>query len=547
MPATRPGRCLPASSFTTLLDLGLHPMMPPGPLKSACCTATFLLGALQLLAQGNSPARVEILGAERLEFDDRLAPGAQRLIGAVRLKHADAWMQCDSAYVYADQRVSAFGHVDIRQGDSLNLRADHLEYVGTERRATLTGNVVLSDPGMTLTTDALSYDLRTAQAQYAQGARIEGHRDGNVLSSRKGVYVVATRRFTFSGDVRIDHPERTITADTLQYETVAGRADFLGPTYIDQGGTHLYCERGSYDTRAGKGWFTKAGRIRSQGRTLTGDSLYYERTTGMGMGWGHVQVADTANDLLVQGDMGVHREQEGRSMITGRAELLMPLQGDTLYLHADTLFAVSDSLGQHVLARRNVRFFKSDLQGSCDTMRYSTADSLVRLLGAPLLWSGNDQLSGFAMRVAISRGKPLFAVVDGSGFAAAPADSARWNQAAGSVITARFTDGHLQTVTAEGNARTAYFARDGDAEHGPIAYFNRTDCASILLRLDSGEVRSTSFIGQPDATLWPIEDAPPDALLMPGFGWFPALRPVDRPDIFRITPARPPAAGTTGE
>jgi lipopolysaccharide export system protein LptA len=518
-------------------------MMPPGPLKHACCTAAFLLAAVQVLAQSNAPARVEILGAQRLEFDDRLATGAQRLIGEVRLKHADAWMQCDSAYVYADQRVSAFGHVGIRQGDSLHLRADHLEYVGAERRATLTGNVVLSDPGMTLTTDALSYDLRTAQAQYVQGARIEGRRDGNVLSSRKGLYVVAACRFTFSGDVRIDHPERTITADTLQYETAAGRAQFLGPTHIEQDGTHLYCERGAYDTRQGKGWFTKAGRIRSHGRTLTGDSLYYERATGLGMGWGHVQLADTANDLLVRGDLGVHRELEGRSMITGQAELLMPLQGDTLHLHADTLFAVSDSGGRHVLARRNVRFFKSDLQGVCGTMLYSTADSLVRLLDAPLLWSGNDQLSGDSMRVAIGQGKPLFAVVDGSGFAAAPADSARWNQAAGTVITARFTDGKLRSVTADGNARTAYYAREGDGENGPITYFNRTDCASILLRLDSGAVRSVSFIGQPDATLWPIEDAPPDAFLMEGFGWFPALRPVDRTDIFRKTPLRPPAAG----
>jgi lipopolysaccharide export system protein LptA len=81
-------------------------------------------------------------------------------------------------------------------------------------------------------------------------------------------------------------------------------------------------------------------------------------------------------------------------MITGRAELLMPMNGDTLFLHADTLFASTDSAqGRNVTARRNVRFFKSDMQGTCDTMRYNTSDSLVRLRGNPMLWSATDQLT----------------------------------------------------------------------------------------------------------------------------------------------------------
>jgi lipopolysaccharide export system protein LptA len=500
---------------------------------TALCMAFALIG-FEAAAQTSPSGRVEILNADRLDFDDHLAPGAQRLIGNVRLKHVDALMFCDSAYLYPDQHVRAYGHVAIRQGDTLDLKADRLDYTGEKRVATVAGKVVLSDPGMTLTTEALTYDLTASRATYTDSARIESRRDGNTLTSRNGTYLTALHRFIFSGNVRIEHPERLITADTLQYATGTGVADFIGPTHITQNETHMYCERGTYDTRNNTGRFTRAGRITTQGRTLTGDSLLYDRTAGIGSGWGNVQVADSANDLLVRGNRGIYHEKQGSSMITGRAELLMPMNGDTLFLHADTLFASTDNVqGRNVTARRNVRFFKSDMQGTCDTMRYNTSDSLVRLRGNPMLWSATDQLTGDSMRLAIADGTPRSVIVDGSGFMVSPADSLHWNQVAGTVITGVFRDKELVQVTAEGNAQTAYFAREGKEKEGPLTNLNRADCARLVLGLDSGQVHSVSFITQPEATLWPLEKAPPEEVKLEGFSWQPEARPTDREDIFR--------------
>ena len=72
---------------------------------------------------GTQEGRIEILNADRGEFDAQIAPGAQRLKGNVRFRHRDAIMSCDSAYLYQDQRVEAFGHVTIDQGDTLHVEA----------------------------------------------------------------------------------------------------------------------------------------------------------------------------------------------------------------------------------------------------------------------------------------------------------------------------------------------------------------------------------------------------------------------------------------
>ena len=70
-------------------------------------------------AVGDGSGRIQIQNADVWEYDDAIAPGAQRLKGNVRFAHGDAVMRCDSAHLFQDQRLDAFGRVTIDQGDSL--------------------------------------------------------------------------------------------------------------------------------------------------------------------------------------------------------------------------------------------------------------------------------------------------------------------------------------------------------------------------------------------------------------------------------------------
>lgn len=499
-----------------------------------------LLAAVRGVGQSTTQsggARIEILNADRWEHDERIAHGAQRLLGDVRFKHADATMHCDSAYLFEDQTMQAFDHVGIDQGDSLHITGDRLDYDGRQRLATITGNVHLNDPGMELTTDALTYSVRDHVARYTTGATIVSKRpgsEGNTLTSRHGSYLAEAHRFLFSDHVHLQGSERTIDSDTLHYATLTGIADLLGPTHIVQGTTDMWCERGAYNTRTDQGRFTKAGRVVDHGQELRGDSLHYNGKSGQGQAWGHVMVVDTANDLLVQGDLGTHDQRTGRSMITGRAELIMRMSDDSLFLHADTLFAHSDSSGKYILARRGVRFYKDDMQGVCDTMTYAESDSLITLLGSPFLWSREDQIMGRIITITLRDGRAHRLHVLHDALLANEVDSTRYDQVTGTTITGFFEHDELVRITAEGNTRTVYFATEKDSLAAPrVTAMNRADCSFIQVGLDSGKVRTISFVTKPDATMYPINKAPEDQLRMKGFVWNEAERPTDRPDIFR--------------
>ncbi len=518
------------------------------PMRTVATFFLLLVGcALVVRAQtsivNGGSARIEILNTDRLEYDLSIT-SAQRLIGHVRLKHENALMSCDSAYLFEDQTMIAFGHVAIDQ-DTLHITSDRLDYSAKNRLATLTGHVHLQDPGMELTTEALTYGTLDRIARYTSGATIVSRREQNTLTSRNGAYLATARRFIFSGDVRLRHPERSIDADTLHYTTTSGIAEFFGPTRITQGTAVMWTERGSYDTRKEQGRFTRAGRIIDGAQELRGDSMHYDKRTGVGLAWGHVAVIDTANDMVVRGEVGQHFQRDGRSMITGQAELIMLLGSDSLFLHADSLFSSSDSIGgKRVRAYRNVRFFKPDMQGVCDTMTYGERDSLITLVGDPFLWSGADQISGRAVSIALHDGKAHRLHVEKDALLANSVDSlvsdsaiAFFDQVTGTRITGYFANNELARVVAEGNSRTVYFAKEKDKDGTErTTGMNRVDCSRIELALNEGKVQSVSFITKPDATLYPLNKAPREEMRMKGFIWKADMRPKDRLDIFRYTP-----------
>jgi len=71
--------------------------------------------------------------------------------GSVKFRQGSMWMFCDSAYYYPQKNsMHAFGHVEMRQGDTLFVYADRLFYDGMVKHATLTsgpsrGNVELKN------------------------------------------------------------------------------------------------------------------------------------------------------------------------------------------------------------------------------------------------------------------------------------------------------------------------------------------------------------------------------------------------------------------
>jgi len=299
--------------------------------------------------------KIEILHADFYTYDRKISANATRLIGNVKLSHNNAILYCDSAYNYSDSnKVDAFGHVHIIQGDTLNLYGDKIKYEGNTRIAQVNGNVKLVNKSIVLTTDELTFDLRANIGNYHTWGKIVD--TANVLVSKIGRYYSNEDLFFFKDSVKVTNKDFVLTSDTLKYNSKIERVFIVGPTHIvgtTKQGT-LYSEKGWYDTRTNIAELYKASKIIGKEQTLQGDTMYYSRDAGTGRALSRVLLSDTTNHVAITGRKGTYNEKTKIAFVTDSAIFMQFSPKDTLFLHADTLKSVPD-LSKIAVVKKLVR------------------------------------------------------------------------------------------------------------------------------------------------------------------------------------------------
>lgn len=236
---------------------------------------TLLLGLLPAVGWSQQqdtldPNRVHIFHADQLYGNDEGPKALRKMSGDVVLYQDSSFFYCDTALMLG-QRVTAIGNILIRQGDSLSIYADSLEYDGETRLARLFGKVVLDHKGRRLFTDTLRYDLDNRIADYLTGGLLVS--ETTRLKSRAGYYRVREELAFFRDSVQVAGEEFDLTADSLYFQADVQKALFAGPTLIEMDDRKIYCEGGFYDVEANEAVFSVNARYRSPDEQVRADSI----------------------------------------------------------------------------------------------------------------------------------------------------------------------------------------------------------------------------------------------------------------------------------
>jgi len=467
--------------------------------------------------------------ADFMEYDQSIAGGAQRCIGNVKFTHEGADMYCDSAYFYGNTNsLDAFSRVHINQGDTVHLYGEFLHYDGNTRIAEVRRNVRLISRDTRLTTEELDFDLGSSVGYYTKYADIES--GDNKLSSIEGYYYSRQQMYYFRDSVVLRNPDYTMYSDTLRYHTPTNIAYFFGPTEIVGDSSYIYCEDGWYNTETDISMLKVNALVRNNKQVIRGDSLYYERESGYGEGYSHIELYDEEQNIILRGNRAVINQEEDRAMLTDSAVFIYITQVDSVFVHADTLRAMPDSAGNRELkAYYNVRVFKPDLQGVCDSLFYSTSDSILRMFRDPVLGSEANQLTAEYIEIW-TRNRQIHQLhMQRLAFIINREDSARFNQIKGKSMIGYFSNNELYKIVAKGNGQTVYYAKDADRLIG----VNVAQSSDLTIWLKNKKPDKISFRVKPAGTLYPLDTAPQDELILKDFRWLDDERPVNRADIFR--------------
>lgn len=508
----------------------------------------FLMGILCLfgvcaIAQtpsGNRPSqpekkktRVDLLHADEGYANKNIRPDVQVLVGSVRLKHEGMYMWCDSALIYENSNsVEAFSNVRMEQGDTLFIYGDYLHYDGMSQLAMLRDNVKLVNRNTTLLTDSLNYDRIYDLGYYFEGGMLTD--EENVLTSDWGEYSPATKESVFNHDVTLVNPRFTLTSDTLKYHSETKIATILGPSNIVSDANHIYSERGFYDTENDVAELLDRSVLTNEGKKLTGDSLYYDRKIGFGEAFDNVVMNDTVNKNMLTGDYCSYSELIGYAMATKRAVAIDYSQGDSLFLHGDTLKLLTfnintDSVFREVRAYHKVRFFRTDVQGVCDSLVFNSLDSCATMYTDPILWNGDQQLLGEEIKIYMNDSTIDWAHIINQALTVEMKDSLHYNQIAGKEIKAYFEEGEMRNVDVIGNVLIVFYPEEND---GSMIGMNTSETSLLNIFLRERKIEKMIMSPKSNGVLYPMDQLPPDKMRLSSFLWLDYIRPLNKDDIF---------------
>jgi lipopolysaccharide export system protein LptA len=454
------------------------------------------------------------------------------IIGNVKFRMDESTLTCDSAHYLPDKmQITAFSRAHISQGDTLHLYGDYMFYDGKTDIALASGNVELIDKDTHLYTDAIKYNVKSQVADYQNRGRITNAE--NTLTSIIGIYYVNENLFHFKDSVKIVNPGYVMTSDTMNYNTMTETVHFTGPSEVKGDSLYMYCERGWYDTKNKVSSIWQKALIDNMQNTLRGDSLFYNDSLGYGEGYRNVVIEDSVNNLFVKSNYALYNKKPESYFATDSAMFIQVSGGDSLFLHADTLTAITvpDTIREYRLVKafHKCRIFSKDIQAKCDSLSFSFQDTVIRLYRDPVIWSDNNQLTADSMAIFTINQQTDRLELYNSAFVTVQIDTFRYNQIKGNNLTAWFKDDEIYKIDIRGNGESIYYILDGEE----LAGLNRSKSTNIQIFIDQGKVTEVIEDKNPEGFIdppVPISIAEPR---LAGFRWLDLLRPKEKSDIFR--------------
>lgn len=465
-----------------------------------------------------------------LTFDKSNGSEYQVLKGNVRFRHGTALMYCDSAYFYDNDSFDAFGHVRVVDGNS-TMSSDKMFYDGQTTLMKVRGNVNAVNEGTTLNTNSLDFYRDKNYGYYVGGGKIVD--TDFTLVSEKGYYYPSTKNYFFKTDVVVNHPDYTIKSDSLQFNNESGKMTLIGPSYIYEK------NRTVYTTNAWMNRKTQVGRLydysivtTKDGQRLTADSIHYDSENKIAKAFHNIEAQDSSQKLIARGNYGeFNGKGNSKGYITDGSYVIDYSEKDSLFLAADTIYGVEvDSSRNEIRAYFHVKFYRKDMQGKCDSMVYTSNDSVLSMYGSPVLWSEESQLTGKQINIYFKNEKADYIHITKDAMIVQFEAEDMYNQLASKESKAYLKNNKLTRMEMLGNANSIYYSKD---DRDALIGVNKAngDAMTIYMK-NSKKVEKIVMTPDSEGVLYPPLKVPDEEKKLPRFKWLEEIRPKKQADIF---------------
>ena len=219
-------------------------------------------------------------------------------------------------------------------------------------------------------------------------------------------------------------------------------------------------------------------------------------------------------------------------MITKRAVAITLVDKDSMYVHGKKMIITGKTGERIVRAFNNVRFYKTDLSGKCDSIHSDQKTGLTKLIKNPILWNYENQMTGDIMYLIGNKQTEKLdslKVLNNAFIISKDTLSTGYNQVKGQNLYGKFEDNKLREVDIIKNTEVIYYMRNDNQE---LIGINKSVCSKINMLLDKNTIETITNFNQIDGDIYPESELPENARKLRGFIWRGDERIKTKEDIF---------------
>lgn len=510
----------------------------------------------------DSTTKVEIVSARSLVHVTTDSGEIDKLIDTVVVKQGETFMYCDSAYFsLAKNTMEAFGNVRVVQPGS-EAQSDYMRYVGNQKTGFMKGNVMLTDGRSHLWSEDLTYNTGTKIGVYTQGGTLQD--STTTLSSNAGSYNTKTKDARFTGEVIVTDPQYNIVSDDMGYNTETKVVTFFAPSVVTSDSSVLTTSCGSYDTKNEIAHFKCRSSILNSEQYIEADTIDHNRKTGVGFAKGNVIALDTAQHTTLYCGRGYFNEKKKTMLASIKPVLKQVNNKDSLYIRADTFYSFpagkkADTVKQktakgkkkqkQVVAEdttsvnskaprcfigfHHVLIFSDSMQGKCDSISYTQADSTMRLMYDPIVWSRKSQITGDTITMLLDSSKVRQIYVPNNAFMVSqsgPDKAQLYDQVQGKTMTGIFKDGQVDYMLVKPDAQTIYYGKD---DNGAYIGVNEVTATRMRIYFKDEGLHKITYEQDVKSKLTPMDKADLPNMKLKRFRWLIDKRPTSIEQLFQ--------------
>jgi hypothetical protein len=357
------------------------------------------------------------------------------------------------------------------------------------------------------------YSPRTKLAEFDNDVKLVNKKDGYTLLTDQLLYNTTTKIATIDRPAIIMGKTDTIRTNKGEYDTARDHAILQSRSLIthrDTANNVVTLEGDSiiYDkiSRVSEA-FTFSDPVKARPMVLT-DTAHHAVLIG---GYGYYNDSTrtalaTKYPLLKEysrpDTIFMRADTISTQVMTMMVPVITPIRQDTIFQNSIALDSIGidaiipkslpdsltgslpDSTGMRIIAVndtamtpkdyylanaiRNARFFRTDLQGVADTMRYNQADSMLYMYRRPVVWNEDKQVAGNTINVHFNDSTVDWALLPEFGILSQQIEGEYYNQLAGKKMLANFKESQLTHLYVEGNVQAIFLPMENDSTYNKI-------------------------------------------------------------------------------